>query len=122
MPGLIPGEGTVTYQGKPLPEGEVRYVPQTSAGGRMARGRIRSGSFSLTTASRDDGVKPGEYRIVVIAYGKEQEPERDAQGFVTKEFPRPLLVPEPYTNPDTTPLTDVVDENHRGHVKLELKD
>ena len=122
IPDLIPIRGTVTYQGKPLPEGEVRYVPQTPGQGRMARGKIRDGSFSLTTASRDDGVKPGEYRIVVIAYGPEREPERDAQGFVTKEFPRPLLIPESYANPETTPLTDVVDEDHRGSVQFELRD
>ena len=122
LPDLVPVEGTVTYRGAPLAEGELRYIPQDPSSGRMARGKIREGSFSLTTARRDDGVKPGKYQVVVIAYGREREPERDAQGFVTKAHPRPLLVPEQYTKPETTPLTDVVDEDHSGEIQFELVD
>ena len=122
MPGLVPIQGTVTYQGSPLPEGELRYIPQDASSGRMARGKIRDGNFSLTTARRDDGVKPGQYKIVVIAYGPEREPDRDAQGFVIKAYERPLLVPQKYTKPETTPLTDSVDGNHRGEVQFELTD
>ena len=88
----------------------------------MARGKIRDGSFSMTTARRNDGVKPGNYQIVVIAYGPEREPDRDAQGFVTKSYPRPLLIPKQYTSPETTPLSDVVDANHSGEVDFELED
>jgi len=122
LPELIPIHGTVTYQGAPLAEGELRYVPQKTPGARMARGKIRDGKFSLTTAIRDDGVKPGQYRIVVIAYGPAREPARDAEGYVTKAYARPLLIPEKYTKPETTPLADVVDENHSGEVQFELKD
>ena len=122
MPGLVPIQGTVTYQGSPLPEGELRYIPQDPSGGRMARGKISDGSFSLTTARRDDGVKPGQYKVVVIAYGPEREPDRDAQGFVIRAYERPLLVPKKYTKPETTPLTDKVDATHSGEVQFELTD
>lgn len=122
LPDMVPIQGNVTYRGAPLAEGELRYIPEDPSAGRMARGKIREGRFALTTARRDDGVKPGKYQIVVIAYGPEREPERDAQGFVTKAFPRPLLVPEQYTKPETTPLTDVVDGNHSGDVQFDLVD
>jgi uncharacterized NAD(P)/FAD-binding protein YdhS len=88
----------------------------------MARAKISDGNFSLSTARRDDGVKPGQYKVVVVAYGPEREPERDANGYVTKAHERPLLVPKKYTKPETTPLTDSVDSNHSGAVQFELTD
>ncbi len=88
----------------------------------MARGKIKNGNFSLTTARRDDGVKPGQYKVIVVAYGPEREPDRDANGYVIKAYERPLLVPKKYAKPETTPLNDNVDEKHSGAVQFELTD
>jgi hypothetical protein len=113
--GAVPVRGSVTHNGQPLADGEVRYVPEDKGAGRMARGQIKQdGSFALTTATRNDGVVPGKYKVVVIAYGPVRKPNRDASGFVTKEYQRPLLVPVRYTKPDTTPITDIVDDQHSG--------
>lgn len=121
LPGMIPMRGQVTLDGEPLSKGEVRWVPQAGAG-RMARGRLdEKGKFSLTTATRDDGVATGEYKIVVIAYGPEVEPKRDAAGYVIEAPPRPLLVPKQYASPETTPLSESVDGGHRGYIELELQ-
>jgi hypothetical protein len=124
-PVLIPIRGEVLYKGAPLrdvPRGLVKYLPK-SDNARQASGRIQpDGSFVLTTFQNADGVTPGEYLIVVTA-NTTQELSREqveaAGGAVAG--PR-LLIPEKYTDLNTTPLSDTVDANHSGFKRIELTD
>lgn len=123
---LIPVRGEVTYNGQPLGEGTVVYLPETSSEGRQASGAIQSdGSFSLTTQKLDDGVKAGSYQIAVLAYKPQPaEPqsrvERDT--LLQQKGERGYIIPEKYTNPTTSGLTDVVGADHSGFKKIELTD
>lgn len=121
----IPIKGTVTYKGKPLTKGIVTYLPAKSGVGRTANGPLdANGAFIMTTHAKHDGVAPGDYNIVVFCYDESSEApqtreEREAKG---QAFKQKSLIPEKYTNPATSGLTDTVDDNHSGVKQIELTD
>jgi hypothetical protein len=124
---LIPLRGEVTYNGQPLTEGTVLYVPETSSSGRQASGAIQSdGSFALTTTQRDDGVMKGEYQIVVHAYAarpREPETREEVEAMAASgELERKHIIPKKYTEPTTSGLTDTVDDSHSGFKQIDLVD
>ena len=64
--GLRTVRGTVTFDGKPIPTGSVRFFP--SEGGRPAIGQIQTdGSYELSTMQPGDGAKPGQYKVAIEA-------------------------------------------------------
>jgi hypothetical protein len=87
--------GKVTLDGKPLADGAVVTKPES---GRGAQGFIRNGEFELGTKGKNDGASIGTHAVAVIAQEKPANagPESKAGQ---------LLVPERYTNPDTSGLT-----------------
>lgn len=94
-----PVSGRVTVAGKPLHKGEVVFVPDASKGNthlQFGMGKIASdGRFTAKTFS-DEGVKPGWYRVMVIA--TENEPEESLSWV-------PIwIVPVKYTKPETTDI------------------
>jgi hypothetical protein len=123
-PTTIPIRGEVYFKGAPLkemPQGLVHYIPKSSDG-RQASGRLQpDGSFVLTTFQSGDGVVPGEYDIVVSAYSARAELTRAQVEAARGVVPKPgLLVPEKYTEPTTSGLSDTVDSNHSGFKRIEL--
>jgi hypothetical protein len=65
LEGLVPVEGTLTFQGKAVEAATVVFVPATAAT-RAAVGRTdAAGRFSLTTKDPGDGAAPGPYLITV---------------------------------------------------------
>lgn len=115
-----------TIDGQPLQEASVTFIRIDGDGGRAAFGVTDDeGVALLTTYSPNDGVPPGEYRVVVIKAPANahtyEEVEVDAsspeevlrkssmnlnQGTRLKRV-RSLL-PEHYSDPGTTPLTCTV--------------
>jgi hypothetical protein len=70
----IPVKGTVTYKGKPLKRGVVRFEPDA---GREAEGTIGpDGTFTLTTFQPGDGAIPGAHRVAVFTPKKKEIPPR----------------------------------------------
>lgn len=58
--------GTVSYNGKPLSIGSLVFVPVE--GGPSAQGKVaRDGSYEMGTFKEDDGVIPGDYKVMIIA-------------------------------------------------------
>src|SRR5947209_1784127 len=58
-------KGTVTFDGKPLPNAMVRFIP-TGEGGREATGLTDAeGVFQLETSGTKDGALPGNYKVTV---------------------------------------------------------
>lgn len=99
-----PVNGTVTYKGKPVPNGTVTLIPES--GGPSATGEIGSdGKFTMTTYSSGDGAVLGKHKVVIVAMqdmGDKLPEERSP-------LPPPI-VPDKYTSSATTPLTtEVVD-------------
>jgi hypothetical protein len=65
----LPVKGTVTYRGKRLARGTIKFEPEGL--GREAYGTIKSdGTFVLTTYKADDGAVPGSHRVAVLEADK----------------------------------------------------
>ena len=71
---ILPVKGVVTYKGKPLTQGTVRFEPDA---GREAEGTIGpDGTFTLTTFQPGDGAVPGFHRVAVSTPRKKQIPSK----------------------------------------------
>ena len=72
----FPVKGIVTYKGKPLTRGKVRFEPDA---GREAEGTINpDGTFTLSTFQPGDGALPGVHRVAVFTPKKKEIPGRYA--------------------------------------------
>jgi hypothetical protein len=93
---LIPVKGKVTYNGRPVTKGWVRFEPDGY--GRPARGQLQpDGSFVLTTTKDGDGVVAGAHRVAVVASDKSLANDRAFRK---------------YASPNTSRLTADVDSEH----------
>lgn len=66
-----PVSGTVNYNGKPVENGMISFVPE-AAEGRGASGDIKDGAYSLTTNTPEDGAFPGSYKVTVSSKDTEE--------------------------------------------------
>lgn len=127
--GTVPIRGQVVYDGQPLTDAEIRYVPVDHEHGRIARSAIDAGgNFQLTTLKSGDGALPGEYSVLILAYvpgsggarGRESELTRANDPYAQKYEPK-SRIPVIYTRPEMTPLTDTVDADHSGYKDFVLE-
>jgi hypothetical protein len=68
--------GQVTYRGKPLVRGEIKFLPVQTPGkeARAAQGTLdEQGRYCLSTYAQDDGAVLGDYQVVVES--REAPPE-----------------------------------------------
>lgn len=126
-PELVPIRGEVLYNGAPLTDGNIVYLPKESGASRQASGKIQpDGSFVLTTFKNGDGVVPGEYNIVIYAYAPHPgEPKtREEHEAIARagQLKRGFIIPERYVNPETSGLSDTVNSDHPGTKRVELTD
>jgi hypothetical protein len=64
-PTRIPVSGTVLVDGKPLTQGNIKFVP---TGARPSAGKLdENGRFTMACYDGDDGVIPGTHRVAVSA-------------------------------------------------------
>jgi len=93
---LVPSEGRVTLDGKPIEFGAVMVQPKA---GPAAQAKINSdGTFRLGTFKPDDGAIPGPATVRVICRKDITQPGGEqAYG--------PSLIPERYTRFDTSGLS-----------------
>lgn len=107
-----PVKGKIIFNGKPVPQGTVMFVPVTP--GPTATGQINSdGTYSLTTFKKGDGAVLGKHKVVV-----------DAKNELPAVFPPgadpptpPPIVPDKYISHATT---DLVAEVHDGDNTLDF--
>jgi hypothetical protein len=117
--GLAIVKGKVTYNGKPVPNGTVNFIP-TGGAIPSATGEIQpDGSYSLQTflGSRpSEGAVIGKHQVVVVAM-------QDMASRLPEErspLPPPI-VPVKYTSPATSDL-EVQVEDKENTIDLDLKD
>lgn len=118
LEGLVPVEGTVTFQGKAVEGATVVFVPATAAT-RAAVGRTdAAGRFSLTTKDPGDGAAPGPYLLTVskteatggLSTAEAEQWSRRRENF-GKYPPRPKiteLLPKKYKVANTSGLQTTV--------------
>jgi hypothetical protein len=126
-PTLIPVRGEVVYNGAPLKQGTVVYLPTEAGDSRQASGGIQpDGSFVLTTIKNGDGVAPGKYNIVIYSYAPQAgavptRADMEAAAAAGKEI-NEVLIPDKYSDPTMSGLSDTVDSDHPGTKRIELAD
>jgi hypothetical protein len=63
----VPVSGTVTFQGKPVPYGVVKFQPVAADRGRSALAFIGAdGTYKVLTLNDARGLVPGEYHVTVV--------------------------------------------------------
>jgi hypothetical protein len=67
-PRPFPVSGTIFYNGQPVGNGKIVFLPPGPTG-QQASGQIISGKFSLTSFALNDGAMAGTYDIVVVSPG-----------------------------------------------------
>lgn len=100
-PKLYPVTGTVTWEGEPLPEGDISLIPIGSGG--SAGGKIIDGKFSVKT-------DPGKKRVEIFAM-------RDVPGKFREDNPgektpvREAYLPPIYNKKSTLEIEVFADNN-----------
>ncbi len=101
-PQVVPVEGIVYYNDKPLPFGSVMFQPQM---GQPAGARLdQDGSFKLSTFSEFDGAIVGQHKVKVNCYAS-QNPKFTNVNTGGEQTLGPVLIPEKYTYSDQSGLT-----------------
>ena len=121
FPGIVPGEGTVTFNGSPLADARLLFYPETPREDNVitvAR-TDQNGRFVMKTNGESDGAYPGNYKVVVVqsvVTGVRKDPET---GDDIKEFG--LATPRKYSSESTTDLTLTVPERGSRDLVLTLQ-
>ena len=109
---LVPVDGTVSFNGKPLDHGTVSFFPKAK-GGQPAIGKISDGKFTMVTTVSAPGVVIGKYKVRIESVdGAVEMPSATAPPPKPGEKrPGPKsLIPEKYNDLATSGLTvDVFD-------------
>jgi hypothetical protein len=130
---VVPVNGTVTYQGKPVAEADITFYPKEqnipSSFGRTDD----KGAYSLTTYSSNDG-SPAGWKLISITKVKApvttesvasiDSPEYvppPPNGFPSVAPPKPEI-PAKYASQETSGLTANIQADGTNTVDFELKD
>ena len=109
--------GTVTFEGKPVTGGSIRFVPASKGGkeaGKVAIGIIQSdGTFTLSSYGNGDGATVGMGKISYTEPPSTAEPPPNA----TPETWKPPVTPYANLTP-TTPDVNVTEGENNLAVEL----
>jgi hypothetical protein len=113
----IPVHGQVTYNGQPVTQGTVTFLPRETTDGaprRPATGAIQpDGTYRLATLRPDDGAMPGEYQVVIVSITSGPSPEAPAA-------PEVWAIPKHYGNPLQTDLQATIPADGKGPLKFDF--
>ncbi len=107
-----PVEGTITYGGKPVPQGSITFQP---VHGPNATANIKNGAYNLKTYRDGDGAVIGKHQVTIISL-------EDQSGRLPEDrnpLPPPLI-PLKYNFTDKSGLTAEV-ENKRNKIDFHLE-
>jgi hypothetical protein len=122
-PKLVKAGGAVKYNGAPLAEADVVFVPD--AGGQPSIGRTnKDGRFTLQTTGKP-GAPLGDHKISVTAVRQKRAvPPGEAVGMTSEQIyaNHETLIPVKYNNLITSGLSvTVVDDPAKNEFTFELK-
>ena len=110
-------QGTVLYQGKPLPYGTISFQPQA---GPPAMGKIQAdGSFTLSTYGNGDGAIVGPHKVLITATATDAgtAPAADSN---TEMRAGQSVIPTKYSSFSTSGLTAEVATGGANEFVFEL--
>ena len=120
---VVPVSGTLTYQGKPLEQYRVTFMP--TDGRRAAVGITDvAGKFVLGTNDVGDGAPAGKHKVAIVwaPPASAGTPGQEAIVDDTSKLPKPKVkIPEKYGNPDTSGLEQEVPARGIKDVKIDLQ-
>lgn len=116
-PQMVPVEGKVLYNGKPLKFGSVAFQ---DARGQVSAGLVQAdGTFALSTHTPGDGAAVGRYKVRVVCYSSQKPGFKESREPMGEMSLGKLLIPRKYTLYDLSRLTaDVTEES--GPLVFEL--
>ncbi|QDV10521.1 hypothetical protein CA51_03700 [Rosistilla oblonga] len=84
-PGKYSVTGTVTFEGQPLPEGEILFAPDTASGnkGPASVAYVKDGKFSTQPGM---GLVGGAYTLEVTGFQTKAEMDQDGEPIVEPLF------------------------------------
>jgi len=116
--------GVVTYNGEPVPNGNVSFTTD-APGGRSGSADIKpGGSYSASTLTPGDGLLPGKYKVAVNSVEIDMKDVIGKPGGLyrtdlIKKAPKKRNVPQKYSNPAKSGLTvEVKQEPVKFDIKL----
>ena len=119
---LAPVSGIILYEGQPLPNANVCFLPEDKNNRAASVQTDTNGRFVLTTFKKGDGVVSGKYQVTVSKF----EEIEISEGNIKKSNRLPKdnknlkpLIPMRYNLPATSGL--IVDVPAKGIKKLKLE-
>jgi hypothetical protein len=122
-PKLVPAEGIVSLDGKPLGSADLMFIPQGDTKGNGGVGRTDAeGKFQLQSHDRQfKGIPDGEYKVIVSKLvkpdGTDYIPDPNAGPIDTGGFKE--LLPAAYADQEHSRLTATIPPE--GNKNLEFK-
>jgi len=112
LPELVPVDGTVTLDGKPLSGAKVQFTPVGSTRGSGARGSTdENGKYELRARHGGSGAPVGEYRVVIVKLDESPDPDGAAGADSVPAAAEPGgILPARYSIDSKTTLTATVPE------------
>jgi hypothetical protein len=118
VPELVGVTGKVTFQGRPLADASVTFVPTDGEEEPTERNRIlrpagktdAEGAYELAWGEIT-GAPPGKYTVIVTAFKESDDDEVKPES----------LIPEIYGSPKTSGLAKVVKEDGDNVINIDLQ-
>jgi hypothetical protein len=88
---MVTVTGTVTYQGKPLADGDIRFIPIGDTKGPTSSAPIRNGRYQVTARG---GVPVGTHRVAVFAFRAKPDNGGGGRGRAPGEMPQEQYLPQ----------------------------
>ena len=112
--GRVVVTGEVTFDGKPLEDGNITFG---GAQGAAGAGKIVNGKFSLAESGDEEGVQPGAYDVLISSWFEERGSVREDGSFA----PGKTRIPLSYVDPKKSGLKAEVKTGQKNHFTFELK-
>ena len=128
LKGLVPGSGTITLNGEPVEDAMIVFSPiQSGAVQRSASAKSgTNGNFNLLTLEPDDGVYPGEYKVIVkktktTGTNMVLDPDDRRNPAALDDRVTVHLLPRKYSESSMTDLTVTIPAKGNKSIQLQLE-
>ncbi len=111
--GRVPVTGLVTFDGKPLEDGNIVFSGEQGAAGV---GKIVNGSFTMSETGEETGVLPGSYSVLISSWFEELGAVQPNGSF----SPGKPRIPLYYRDPKKSGLTVEVKQGEKNYFTFEL--